>query len=141
MSKLVFLDTNVFIWAYNRPASNSAKILDLMDEGIISVIVSEKVIEELKKYFNIYYDEAIWFSVFKHIISAGDIIKRQDIIEEIPKWKGKIKEKDLENLVTVKHAGLKYLIALDDHYRDFEEYITPKEFIEYMGLTPSDTEY
>ena len=51
MSKLVFLDTNVFIWAYNRPASNSAKILDLMDEGIISVIVSEKVIEELKKIF------------------------------------------------------------------------------------------
>ncbi len=28
----IFLDSNVFIWAYNRPESNSAKILELMDE-------------------------------------------------------------------------------------------------------------
>ncbi len=66
MSKLVFLDANVFIWAYNRPDSNSAKILNLMDEGRISVIVSEKVLEE---------------------------------------------------------------------------YVTPREFLESMGITPSDTEY
>ncbi len=49
MSKLIFLDANVFIWAYNRHDSNSAKILDLMDEGRVSVIISEKVFEEVKK--------------------------------------------------------------------------------------------
>ncbi|GFO97665.1 hypothetical protein ig2599ANME_1870 [groundwater metagenome] len=64
MSKLVFLDANVFIWAYNRPGSNSAKIIDL-----------------------------------------------------------------------------KYLVALDEHYKDFEEYKTPREFIESLGVKPSDTEY
>lgn len=141
MSKLVFLDTNVFIWAYNRHDSNSAKILDLMDDGRIKVIVSERVIDELKKYFLIYFDETIWFSVFKHIISNSEIIKREEILDEIIKWRGKIKEKDLENLATVKYIGLKYLIALDDHYKDFEEYITPKAFIKYMGLKPSETEY
>ncbi len=141
MSKLVFLDANVFIWAYNRPDSNSAKILNLMDEGRISVIVSEKVLEELKKYFLIYYDEDVWFSVFKHIITSTEIVKRDDIQDEIPKWLGKIKDKDLENLATVKHIGLKYLVALDEHYQNFEEYVTPREFLASMGIKPSDTEY
>lgn len=88
-----------------------------------------------------YYNEDVWFSVFKHIVTSVEIIKRSEIQEEIPKWRGKIKEKDLENLATVKHVGLKYLVALDEHYRGFEEYKTPKEFIESLGMKPSDTEY
>lgn len=71
MSRLVFLDSNIFIWAYNRPDSNSAKILDLMDEGKVSVIISEKVLEEVKKYFLRYYNEDVWFSVFKHVITSA----------------------------------------------------------------------
>lgn len=141
MSKLIFLDANVFIWAYNRPNSNSAKILDLMDEGKLSVIISEKVLEEVKEYFLRYYDEKVWFSVFNHIITSTEIIKRDEIEVEISKWRGKIKDKDLENLATVKHLGLKYLVALDEHYQGFEEYKTPKEFIKLLGMKHSDTEH
>ncbi len=79
--------------------------------------------------------------VFKHIIACIEIVKRDAVQEEIPKWKGKIKDKDLEHLATVKHLGLKYLVALDEHYKGFEEYKTPKEFIESLEMKPSDTEY
>ena len=57
------------------------------------------------------------------------------------KWRGKIKDKDLEHLATVKYLGLKYLIAYDYHFEDFEEYRTPKQFITEEGLDVSETEY
>ena len=95
----------------------------------------------MKKYFLRYYSEDVWFSVFKHIITSVEVVERSEIREEIPKWRGRIKEKDLENLATVKYLGLKYLVAFDEHYKGFEEYKTPKEFIESLGMKPSDTEY
>ena len=57
MSLLVFIDTNVFIWGYNRSNSNSDKILELMSKRDISVIISEKVLEQLAvvKKFGIKY--------------------------------------------------------------------------------------
>lgn len=48
---LVFLDSSVFIWGYNRPNSNSAMALELMNEGKIKVVISEKVVKELRRYF------------------------------------------------------------------------------------------
>lgn len=141
MSKIIFVDSSVFIWAYNRPKSNSAKILELMDEGELSVTISERVLEELKTYFLRYYSERVWFSVFKHVVSCVEVVKRDEISEEISKWKGKIKGKDIEHLATVKHLGLKYLVAVDDDFKNFEEYKTPRQFIQLMGLKPSESEY
>jgi len=131
----------VFIWGYNRPDSNSGKILRLMDEGEIRVIISEKVIEELRRYFITYYTKDAWSAVLRHITSVAEVIDREEIINELEKWRGKIKDKDLEHLATVKYLGLKYLIAYDNHFEDFEEYMTPKQFINEQGLDASETEY
>ena len=60
MSKIVFLDSSVFIRGYNRPNSNSGKILKLMDGDKIRVIISEKVIEELRRYFITHYSKDVW---------------------------------------------------------------------------------
>ncbi|MEM2918162.1 MAG: PIN domain-containing protein [Candidatus Altiarchaeota archaeon] len=91
----VFLDSNVFIWGYSRPTSNSAKILELMNEGKITVIVSEKVLEELRTYFITYYNKDVWSSVFTHLSSLVRIVFREDIKNEVRKWKGKIKKEML----------------------------------------------
>lgn len=141
MKPLVFLDSNVFIWGYQRPESNSGRILGLMDEGEITVIVSEKVLEELRKYFIAYYDKDVWSSVFVHISGLVRIVYRDEISEEKPKWKGKIKEKDLENLATAKALKLKCIVSYDDDFNGFEEHRTPKEFIKEMGFKESKTEY
>lgn len=141
MNALVFLDSNVFIWGYNRPESNSGKILDLMDEGKIKIVVSEKVIEELRTYFINHYNKDVWSGVFSHISALVRIVFREEIIEEIRKVKGKIKEKDVEHLATVRLLKLKYLVSYDDDYKQIEEYITPKKFIKELGLKPADSEY
>jgi len=141
MSKIVFLDSSVFIWGYNRADSNSGKILNLMDEGEITVVVSEKVMDELRRYFINHYSKDVWSSVFRHLTSVVEIISAQEIAGELNKWRGRIKDKDLEHLATVKHLGLKYLIGYDYHFEGFEEYRTPRQFIIEQGLSASETEY
>ena len=50
--------------------------------------------------------------------------------KELAAWRGKIKEKDLEHLATAKALKLKFIVALDRDFEPFEEYCTPKEFVE-----------
>jgi len=141
MNIAVFLDSNVFIWGYNRPASNSGKILNLMNEGKITVVVSERIIEELRTYFINYYNKDVWSSVFSHISALVRIVPREEITEEIRKVADKIKEKDVEHLATVRLLRLRYLVSYDADYKHIEEYITPKEFIKVLKLKCTDSEY
>lgn len=141
MSVLVFLDSNVFIWGYNRPESNSGKILDLLDGGKITVFVSEKVIEELRAYFINYYNKDVWSGVLNHMSALVRIIPREDVAGEVRKAAGKVKGKDLEHLATARFLGLKYLVSYDDDYKQIEEYITPRKFIKELGLKTADSEY
>lgn len=141
MTETIFVDTNIFIWGYNRPSSNSAKILDLIDKGNLYAISSERVITELRRYFIRYYTKDIWGEVLKHVMTTVEIIYSEEIIHEIEKWRGKINDKDLEQLATTKALGLKYLVAYDKHFGPFEEYMTPRQFIKVLGFNPSKSEY
>jgi predicted nucleic acid-binding protein len=57
------------------------------------------------------------------------------------KYKQLIKDKDLEQLATVKKLGIKYLLSYDRDFEDFDEYITPKAFIKEMGFKAAMSEY
>lgn len=56
-------------------------------------------------------------------------------------YKGKIKDKDLEQISAVKYLGLKYLVSLDRDFKEFEEYTSPQQFINLMGLRTYKTGY
>ena len=141
MIQLAFLDSSVFIWGYNRPKSNSVKILKLMNEGEIKVVISEKVIDELRKYFINYYNKDVWSKVLRHITTIAVVILRDEIGDEIKRWRGKINDKDLEHLATVKYLGLRYLVSYDRDFESIDEYITPKKFIKKLGMKEANTEY
>ena len=55
--------------------------------------------------------------------------------------KGKIKEKDVENVAAVRHENLEFLVAYDRDYEGIREYITPKGFIKRQGIRGYETEY
>lgn len=44
----VFLDTNVFIYAFEFPESNSNKVIDLLNKGQIEAVISERVLKEVQ---------------------------------------------------------------------------------------------
>jgi len=141
MIQVVFLDSSVFIRGYNRSKSNSAKILNLMNEGRMKVVISENVIDELRRYFINYYNKDVWSEVLRHVTTIAVVVLRDEIGDEIKKWKGKINDKDLEHLATVKYLGLRYLVSYDRDFEGIDEYITPKNFIKKLGLKEADTEY
>lgn len=137
----VFLDTSVFIWAYSRPDGNSAKILELVDDGRLEAVTSEKALEELKRYFSLYHDSRSAYAVLQHVKACVRIIPRTEVREELGKWSSKIKEKDLEHVATVKALGLQFLVAVDRDFKPFPEYATPKQFLKKLGLKAKESEY
>lgn len=54
MRPRVFLDTNVFIYAFEFSQSNSGKIIELLNQAEIEAVISERVLLEVQTYFKRY---------------------------------------------------------------------------------------
>ena len=50
----LFLDTNVFIYAFEFSHSNSGKIIELLNQAEIEAVISEHVLMEVQRYFRMY---------------------------------------------------------------------------------------
>ncbi|MEA3255888.1 MAG: type II toxin-antitoxin system VapC family toxin [Candidatus Altiarchaeota archaeon] len=137
----VFIDTNVFIFSFEYPESNSRKIIDLLNEGEIEAIVCDTVVKEVIKYFERHHNLDLARLFRRYLVGSCTIIPGYEVIDEMGKLRDKIKRKDLEQISTVKKYGLKYLVACDRDFKDFEEYVTPKEFIDILGLKAYDVDY
>lgn len=61
--------------------------------------------------------------------------------EAMNRYRDKIKDKDLEQLAVVKKLGVKYLVAYDRDFEPFEEYVTPKKFVEALSLDALESEF
>lgn len=141
MKHKVFLDSTVFIYSFERPESNSKKIIGLLNDNKISAVTSSRVIKEVTKYFENFYDLSLARKFRKYIISSCIVIPEELVKDFMHKLKGKIKEKDLEQLAVVRKYGIKYLVSYDKDFKSIEEYTTPKEFIEILGLKAADSEF
>ena len=129
MKLRVFADTAIFIYAFEFPESNSAKIIELLNKGEIEVVISERVINEVSDYLKKFYNRELAYKFKRYLINSCILILESEIKNEMETLKGKIKEKDLSQIATVRKYGIKYLIAFDRDFENFEEYYTPKKFL------------
>lgn len=141
MKLRVFLDTNVFIYAFEFSDSNSAKIISLMNNNLIEAVISERVLKEVLAYFKKFYDKDLAVTYRDYLLRTCTVVFHSDLKSEMARYKGLIKDKDLEQLATVKKLGIKFLLAYDRDFEGFEEYFTPKVFIKQMSLKPSISDY
>ncbi len=132
MKHRVFLDTNVFIYAFEFPDSNSNTIIEQLNDKKIEAVISERVVKEVYRYFRKYHDKPLADTFRKYLYEACRVILAKDVKDAMKKYMGQIKEKDLEQLAVVREYGIKYLISLDRDFEGQEEYRTPKEFVELM---------
>ena len=141
MKLRVFIDTNVFIYSFEYPKSNSAKIIELINKGKIEAVVSNQVIKEIIRYFQKYHNLNLARLFRRYILGSCIFIPRDKVVDKISEYRHKIKGKDLEQLAVVKKFGIKHLIAYDKDFKNFEEYITPKKFIKISGLKEASSEF
>ncbi len=136
----VFIDTSTFLWAYNYPDSNSAKIVRMANDGKIEGITGENVLAELKSYYTTYHDARTWFEVEALITAKYKIVWRKEIEFETNNLTSLINRKDLEQIASAKYLKIP-LVAFDRDFENFPEYITPKQFVKKLGLKTSETDY
>jgi predicted nucleic acid-binding protein len=136
----VFVDSSVFIYGLEFEESNSAIIYNEIANGTVKAVINEKVIEEVVRYFRSRKGRHLAYLIESQLRRICEVKQRYDYAGEIEKWKGKIKEKDLEHLTTAKKFELK-IIAYDADFLPFEEYCTPKQFVEELGKKPYDAEW
>ena len=136
-----FVDSNVFIFSFEYPDSNSRKIIEYLNKGKIEVVICEKVIREVVRYFEVHHTPDLARLFRRYLLESCIVIPRDEVSSKMDELRGKIKEKDLEQLSVVKKYGLKYLISYDRDFKDFDEYVTPREFVEILGLKPYEMEY
>ncbi len=141
MKYRIFLDTNVFIFAFEFPDSNSNTIIGLLNDGKIEAIISERVIKEIYRYFKKYYDKSLADSFRNFLYKTCRIILARDVKYTMKKYSGQIKEKDLEQLAVVKKYGIKYIISLDRDFKGQEEYRTPRQFVELVYGESKESEF
>lgn len=144
----LYLDTNVYIFGRPIERSNSRIILNLAKTGVVTIIVSDTLISEVKEVFTrLYGKEAGKYARF-YIESFPNKQKVDvlEIVKERKKYAPYAREEDLDHLTAAKLGGAEYFITTD---RDFVEskaktvinILTPKKFIELIGIKPYDTSH
>ena len=137
----VFIDTNIFIYSFEFSDSNSAKIIGLLNNEKIEAITSERVLKEVTYYFEKAHSLILARKFRRFILSSCIVIMRDEVLEEIELLKGKIKEKDAEQLAITRKYGIKFLVSYDRDFEVFQEYTTPKKFLELLKNKTSDSEF
>ena len=141
MKLRIFVDTNIFIYAFEFPESNSNKIIDLLNKGQIEAVISERVLKEVQVYFKKFHNKDLSALFRDYLLRTCLIVFPGDLEKEMLRYRKLIKAKDLEQVSAVRKLGLKYLIAYDRDFEPFEEYTTPKAFIKEFGIKPAASVY
>ena len=97
--------------------------------------------DQVVKYYEKYHNIKLARLFRRYLLGSCIVIKRDLVIDKINEYRNKIKEKDLEQAAVTKKLGIKYLISYDKDFESFEEYKTPKEFLEILKTKNKDTEY
>lgn len=139
--KRVFLDSSVIIFGLEVQDCNSALILDLVLQQKIEAVTCEKVVKEVRRYFSRRRNRNYAFLIENLVKKNFYVIERGEILEDMNEWRGKVKEKDLEQVASLKKFGIKSLVAYDRDFEGLEEYITPKQFIRSLNLKFYGSEY
>ncbi len=134
MPSRAFLDSNVFIFGYERPRSNSRRILDLLAEGRVQGVVTDRAVREVMGYFRRHHgkDRAARFRDF--ILLRCDLALEFDL--EVGDLAHLVGPKDAGALAAARSLGLAVLVSTDSDFAGIPEHLTPRAFIEALGERP-----
>jgi len=135
------LDTNVFIYAFETPKSNSNLIINALNRNRFEAIITESTFKEVYQHFKKQYSKKLADHYRVYLFTTCKIVFSHQLREHFPKYAHIINDKDLEQLVATKELGIKYLVSYDKHFQGIEEHKTPKQFAIILGLKVHPTNY
>jgi predicted nucleic acid-binding protein len=132
MPSKAFFDSNVFIFGYERPHSNSRRILDLLVDGDVQGVVTDRVVREVMGYMRRYYGKDLAGKVRDLILLTCELVLEEDltIVAEMSDLVG---DKDAGALAAVRAAGLSRLVSTDSDFAKIPERRTPREYLRELN--------
>jgi len=135
MPSKAFLDSNVFIFAFERPKSNSHRIVGRLVSGELRGVVTDRIVREVIQYFRKYYDKDLAARHRDLILLTCDLILEQDL-EIGTDLKDLVGSKDAGALAAVRAFGVARLVSTDSDFSRAPEHRTPREFLREQGTRP-----
>jgi len=137
----VLLDTNVFIFAFEIPKSNSNLIINALNQNRFEAIITESTFKEVYQHFKKHYSKKLADQYRIYLFTTCKIVFSYQLRKHFPKYAHLINDKDLEQLVATKELGIKYLVSYDKHFQSVEEHKTPKQFAIILGIKVHPTNF
>ena len=135
MPSSAVLDSNLFIFAFERRPSNSRRIVEMLVAGGLRGVVTDRIVREVMRYFRKYYGKDLAAKFRDLIILTCDLVLEEDL--EIPaELVQLVGTKDAGALAATRSLGLGRLVSTDPDFQKVAEWLTPRELLRELGETP-----
>lgn len=132
MPTRALLESNVFIFGFERRSSNSHRILELLAEGEVRGVVTDRVVREVIGHFRRFYGKDLAASLRDFMLLVCDLVLEADL--EIPQeFIDRVGRKDAGALAATRALGLARLVSTDRDFEGLPERRTPREFLTDFG--------
>jgi len=132
MPSRAFLDSNVFIFSFERNRSNSQRIVELLVTGDLRGVVTDRVVREVMRYFRKYHGKDLAAKFRELILLTCDLVLEQDLRVD-RKLVELVGPKDASALAAVRSLGLSRMVSTDSDFAVVPERRTPREFLQERG--------
>ncbi len=129
------LDSNVFIFGFERPRSNSHRLLEKLASGEVHGVVTDRIVREVIGYFRKHYGKDLGAEFRDFILLTCDLVLEADleIRRELIALVGR---KDAGALAAARALGLAHLVSTDRDFEGVPERRTPRDFVRELGEEP-----
>jgi len=122
------LDSNVFLFGFERPESNSHRVLEKLAAGEFRGVVTDRIVREVMRYLRRNYGKDLSAQFREFILITCDLALESDldIRADVVALVGR---KDAGALAAARERGLRFLVSTDRDFGKVPERRTPREFL------------
>ena len=135
MPSKAFFDSNVFIFGFERPRSNSRRILDLLVDGELRGVVTDRVVREVMRYIRRYYGKDLGGKFRDLMLLTCELLLEEDFPID-PELSALVGAQDAGALAAVRSSGLSRLVSTDSDFAKVPEHRTPREYLRELNEPP-----
>ncbi len=136
MPTRALLDSNVFLLGFERPRSNSHRILTRLSTGDLRGVVTDRIVREVLRYVGKHYGKDVAGRFRDFILLTCDLVLEADT-EVGKEHVDAVGAKDAGALAAARSLGLSRVVSTDSDFAKVPEWRRPSEFVRELRLRPS----
>ena len=129
------VDSNVFIFAFERPRSNSHEIVERLVRGELQGVVTDRILREVMGFFRRQYGKDLAARFRDLILLTCELVLEEDLRIDRT-FTALVGRKDAGVLAAARALGLSRVVSTDSDFSKALERRTPRAFLAELGGRP-----